>query len=52
MNSNYLQILSKFDHSKKDLPGPKFLKIKYGCEGLEERNNFLYRNIFRFEMDF
>jgi hypothetical protein len=30
----------------------KFLKNKYGCEGFEEMNNFLYRNFFVFEMDF
>jgi hypothetical protein len=27
-------------------------KIKYGCEGLEEWNNFLHRNFPRFEIDF
>jgi hypothetical protein len=26
--------------------------IKYGCEVFSERNNFLHRNFFRFEMDF
>jgi hypothetical protein len=28
------------------------LKTKYGCEGLEERNKFLHRNFFIFEMNF
>jgi hypothetical protein len=27
-------------------------KINYGCEGFEERNNFLHRNFFKFEVDF
>jgi hypothetical protein len=27
-------------------------KIKYGCEGFEERNNFLYRNFSILKMDF
>jgi hypothetical protein len=30
--------------------GPSELK-KYGFEGFEERNNFLHRNFFIFEMD-
>jgi hypothetical protein len=37
---------------KKDLPGVKKFEIKYGCEGLEERNNFLHRNFFIFEVGF
>jgi hypothetical protein len=28
------------------------IKIKYGPEGFEERNNFLHRNFFRFGVDF
>jgi hypothetical protein len=28
------------------------IQVKYGFEGFEERNNFLYRNIFRFKVDF
>jgi hypothetical protein len=27
-------------------------EIKYGFEGFNERNNFLHRNFFRFEVDF
>jgi hypothetical protein len=32
-------------------PAPK-ITIKYGCEGFDVRNNFPYRTVFRFEMDF
>jgi hypothetical protein len=28
------------------------IKIKYGIEGLEERNDFLHRNFFRLEVKF
>jgi hypothetical protein len=28
------------------------MKIKYGFEGFDERNNFPYKNFFRFEVDF
>jgi hypothetical protein len=51
-NSNQIQILSNFDRSKKDLPWLKKIEVKYGCEGFEERNNFLHRNFSRLEMDF
>jgi hypothetical protein len=51
-NSNQIQILSNFDRSKKDLPWLKKIEVKYGCEGFEERNNFLHRNFYRLEMDF
>jgi hypothetical protein len=27
-------------------------QIKYAIEGIEETNNFLHRNFFRFEVDF
>jgi hypothetical protein len=40
-----------FDLFKKDSPELKIFEIKYGCEGFEERNNFIHRNFFRFEMD-
>jgi hypothetical protein len=30
----------------------EIFQIKYGIEGLEERDNFLYRNFLRFELDF
>jgi hypothetical protein len=50
-NFNQIQIHSNFDHSKKDLPELNFFKMKYGCEGFEEMNNFLHRNFFRFEID-
>jgi hypothetical protein len=39
-------------HSKKGLPQLKKFRIKYGFEGYEERNNFLHRNFFIFEIDF
>jgi hypothetical protein len=45
-------MVSNMIWSKKDLPELKKFEIKYGFEGFEERNNFLYRNIFRFEVDF
>jgi hypothetical protein len=32
-------------------PSLKILK-KYGCEGFEEGNNFIHRNLFIFGMDF
>jgi hypothetical protein len=54
-NSNrfeYFQIHSKFHLSKLGLPELKIFEIKYGFEGFEERNNFLYRNFFKFEVDF
>jgi hypothetical protein len=50
--SNSIQIIPNFDWPKKDLPGLKQFEIKYGFEGCEERNNFLYRNFFIFEMGF
>jgi hypothetical protein len=49
---NQIQIPSNFDRFKKDLPKLEKIEIKYGCEGFEERNNFLYRNLFGCEMDF
>jgi hypothetical protein len=52
MNSNQIQILSNFNRSKKELPWLKKIEVKYGCEGFEERNNFLHRNFSRLEMDF
>jgi hypothetical protein len=52
MNSNLIRVFSNFDQSKKDIPKLKKLEIKYGCDGLKERNNFLYRNFFKFEMGF
>jgi hypothetical protein len=52
MDSNYIQILSNFDRSKNDFPELKNFEIKYGREGFEERNSFLHRNFFIFEMKF
>jgi hypothetical protein len=50
MNSN----LFKSVHTPLDpnLPVSKKIEIKYGFEGFEERNNFLHRKFFIFEMDF
>jgi hypothetical protein len=52
MNLNYIQFLSKFDCSRKDIPELKKFEIKYDCEGIEEWNKFLHRNLFRFEIYF
>jgi hypothetical protein len=30
----------------------EIFEIKYSWEGFEERNNFLHRNFFKFELDF
>jgi hypothetical protein len=52
--SNFIriQILSSFDRSKNDFPELEKFEIKYDREGFEERNNFLHRKFFRFEMKF
>jgi hypothetical protein len=51
LKSNFtrIQILSNFDRFKKGLAGLEKFEIKYRCGGFEDRNNFLYRNLFRFE---
>jgi hypothetical protein len=51
-NFKRIQILSSFDRSKNDFPELKKFEIKYDREGFEERNNFLHRKFFRFEMKF
>jgi hypothetical protein len=51
MDSNKFQILLNFYQSKKDLLELKKIKIKYDCDGFEEMNKFLHRNISKFEMD-
>jgi hypothetical protein len=38
-------------HPKKSLSELKKIEIKYVFEALEERNNFLHRNLSRFESD-
>jgi hypothetical protein len=38
--------------SKTSLPWLEKSKIKYGCEGFKEGNNFLHRNLLRFEIYF
>jgi hypothetical protein len=50
-NSNLIQIVTKFDRFKKDLPEIKKFGIKYVYEGLEERNNFIHRNFSRLGME-
>jgi hypothetical protein len=49
---NTIQIHSNLIRSKKNLLELEKIKIKYGCEGFDVRNNFTYSNSFRFEMDF
>jgi hypothetical protein len=51
-DSNKFQILPNFDRSKKNVPKLKKFEVKYGCEGFEEWNKFIHRNLFRFEMGF
>jgi hypothetical protein len=41
-----------FDQSKDDLPFLRKFVIIYGFEGFEERNNFLHRNLIKFDVDF
>jgi hypothetical protein len=52
----WIQIIFKFVQTltapKRTFSGSNFFKIKYDCEGVEERNNFLHRNIFRFKNGF
>jgi hypothetical protein len=55
MDSNMIQMISnlfklyliKTGHSR-----CQKIEIKYDFEGFEERNNFLHRDFFRFELDF
>jgi hypothetical protein len=47
-----IQKYSNLIHSKSDLIRLIFFEIKYGSEDFTERNNFLHRNIFKFEVDF
>jgi hypothetical protein len=46
------KIFPNFHRSKKDLLELENFETKYGCEGFDERHNFLHRNFFRSEMDF
>jgi hypothetical protein len=45
------QINSNFFRSKQDLPELEKFELKYGSEGIKERNNFLNTNLYIFEMD-
>jgi hypothetical protein len=51
-----IQIIIKFFQAltdqKNDFPELKNFEIKYGHEGLQERDSFLHRNFFRFKMKF
>jgi hypothetical protein len=50
LNSN--QTRSNFILSKLDIQKLEKFEIKYCFEGFDHRNNFLHRNLSRFEMDF
>jgi hypothetical protein len=53
-NSNEIKFdsnRSNFDWPKRYLTELHKFEIKYGCYGIEERNNFIHRNFFRFEMN-
>jgi hypothetical protein len=50
--SNGFKFAPNFDRFKRCLPVLQKFKIKYVWEEIEIGNNFLYRNISRFEMEF
>jgi hypothetical protein len=50
--SNGFKFVPNFDCFKRYLPLLQKFKLKYGWKELEIRNNFPYRNISRFEMEF
>jgi hypothetical protein len=50
--SNIIQTHSNLIWFKKDLSKLEKFEIKYNIDDFEERNNFLHRNFFRFEVDF
>jgi hypothetical protein len=52
MDSNKFKSLQILTGPKPTFPSSKKIKIKYGCDGLEEWNNSLHRNFSKFEMDF
>jgi hypothetical protein len=58
MNSDIFLIIQKISNGfelirlNNGLPVLEQSQIKYGIEGFEERNNFLHRNFFRFEVNF
>jgi hypothetical protein len=47
-----IQICSKLVSINTSLPELKFFETKYGFRGFEEMNNFLHRNLIRFDMYF
>jgi hypothetical protein len=52
MNLNSNQTRSNFILFKLDLYKLEKFEIKYCFKGFDERNNFLHRNLSRFQMDF
>jgi hypothetical protein len=55
INSNTLKFIShnfKFDSIQKGLFKLENFELKYGDEGFKDKNNFLHRNFFRFEIYF
>jgi hypothetical protein len=55
INSNTLKFILnnfKLDLIQNGLPKLKKFKIKYGCEGFEERNTFINMKFFILEMHF
>jgi hypothetical protein len=55
INSNTLKLIShnfKFDSIQKGLFKLENFELKYGDEGFKDKNNFLHRNFFRFEIYF
>jgi hypothetical protein len=49
---NQFKFLPSFYRSEEDLSVRGKFGIKNGFEGFEGRNNFVYRNFFKFEVDF
>jgi hypothetical protein len=52
MRSNNFKFSLNFDSFKRCLPLLEKLEIKYVWKGIEIRNNFPYRNLSRFTMEF
>jgi hypothetical protein len=50
-SNNFKSVQTSFDPSRTS-PNSKKIEIKYGCDCFGERNSFLHRNFFSFEMDF
>jgi hypothetical protein len=52
MDSIYFKTLQTLTDPKRIFPSYKKFETKYGCEGFEEKNNFIHKNFFIFEMYF